>query len=134
MRLNEEELIGEVYHAVPPDQVQLAAANLPDHYLRRFVSFIGKVHPHVLMGLFLTCRPDAFVQRSCPTHRMLNITSCGSHTSLLTTALRSSTSLCLLCAPVSFLIFHMDKDTAIDTGFIRIGSDGISASASPTPL
>jgi len=43
LRLNEEELIGEVYHAVPPHQIQLTAAHLPDHHLQRFMQFIGKV-------------------------------------------------------------------------------------------
>jgi len=45
LRLNEEELIGEVYHAVPPHQIQLTAAHLPDHHLQRFMQFIGKILP-----------------------------------------------------------------------------------------
>ncbi len=35
LRLNEEDVISEVYHGIAADQIQLIAAHLPDQYLQR---------------------------------------------------------------------------------------------------
>ncbi len=61
MRLNEEPLMGEVFRAVPPLDIQLVVREMPQPYLQRFLRFVAKhfeTSPHLefhLLWYVLVC-------------------------------------------------------------------------------